>query len=46
MPKSLLYLEQVGAGLIVMQRMGMSDRVETVSAVFPAQIPETALENL
>ena len=42
----LLYLEQVGTGLVVVKRMSMPEGVETVSPFVPAQFMETVFEHL
>ena len=42
----LLYLEQVGTGLVVVKRMSMPEGVETVSPFIPAQFMQTVFEHL
>ena len=42
--QSLLYLEQVGARLIVVKRMSMTKGMEAVSPFLPVQFMETVFE--
>ena len=44
--ESLLYLEQVGTGLVVVKRMSMTKGMEAVSSFFPAQFMETVFEHM
>ena len=43
--ETLLYLEQIRTGLIVMKGLGMTKAVERVAAGFPSQFPDSFLEN-
>ena len=43
--ETLLYLEQIRTGLIVMKGLGMAEAVERVSAGFPSQFPDPFLKN-
>jgi hypothetical protein len=42
----LLYLEQVGTGLVVVKRMSMTKGMEAISSFFPAQFMETVFEHM